>query len=430
MHLFSRQYLALALRRLLDQGYLHVFSANVLLQILGFGSVLLVAKFLSPTELAAIKTAQAYAAVLVILAGLGLTTPILLYCADHAHDDAAKQAMLITALKKMVIAGIALVVIIQILVRLLLESQPFPAKVYSLYALSLPALALTGLLYAYLQARQEFAKLAKSQAAIKLGSIGLVILATYLWGIYGFLSMTVLTAYAGLIPLVRLALPNGLVDSRRTPRDFYSRAAFGMTGMFVTMLGQSSDFMLMDFIHINRDEVGRYALASVFLLATMTLTGSIQTVVTPKFTAMRDTPGDFLSYLSGWKRKMPLISISVSVATVIFAWLLEHWFFGAQYGGFTLYLAILMLKYVVWSNYAIVGAAMLGAGVIKSGVGVAVLTTLVSFAFGLPLGQWFGVMGVAWTQVLVSVVTLCAVTWVQRMEFGRMFGTKSNRLKF
>lgn len=414
---------AVTLRRLFDSGHLHVFSANVLLQLLGFGSVLLVAKFLLPDELALIKTAQAYAAVLVIVAGAGLTAPVLLYCADPAYDYQVKQAMLKAAVARTCVISAGLIILTLVLIKLLLGFQAPETKVYGIYALALPALALTSLLFVYLQAGQQFALLAKSQALIKSASIAVVILATYLWGLYGFLIATVLSVYVGLIPLVRHAFPNGIIKGRfALPGDFFTRAAYGMTGTFITMLGQSSDFILMDFTNVDRGDVGRYALASAFLLAAMTLTGSIQSVVTPKFTALREEPAAFLAYLGGWNRKMPLISLFVSILGVSIAWLLERWFFGEQYAGFSTYLAILMVKYVVWSNYAVIGAAMLGAGIIKSGVGVAVLTMLLSFGLGLPLGQWFGATGIAWTQVLVSIAALVAVIWLQRFEFRRLFG--------
>lgn len=421
--LFAKGRLAFMMRRLLDSGYLHVFSANILLQLLGFGSVLLVAKFLSPVELAMIKTAQAYAAVLVILAGAGMTAPVLLYCANPAYDLHARQAMLKVAIRKTGVVSAIVIVLAMAAIRLLVGLQAPEAKVYAFYVLSLPALAMTSLMFAYLQAGQQFARLARSQAVIKSASIAAVMLATYLCGLYGFLTATVLSVYAGLIPLVRDAfLGNSVRGDFVLPGDFFSRATYGMAGTFITMLGQSSDFMLMDFANVDRSDVGRYALASVFLLAAMTLTGSIQAVVTPRFTALHKTPAAFLAYLGEWNRRMPLIGLAVAALGISSAWLLEHWFFGKQYAGFSVYLMILMIKYVIWSNYAVIGAALLGAGVIRSGVGVAVLTMLLSFGLGLPLTRWYGAHGTAWAQVIVSVATLAAIIWLKRIEFRRMFG--------
>lgn len=415
--------LGLTYRLLVERGYAPVFYMNILLQLLGFGATVLVAKFLLPDELAMLKTAQAYAAVAVILAGVGLTAPLLRFCADPRFDETIQQAMLRKALHTVTWVSLSVVITILLIIASVLGLEGQPARVYAIYALVLPALALTGLIYVYLQARQQFSALAKNQSMIKLASVCLVIWATYVWGLYGFLIMTVVVTYAGLVPLLRLIAVRWASKSLVVlPSGFYRMAFYGMVGTFISALGQSSDFILMDFVHTDRSEVGRYALASVFFMGAATLTGSIQAVVTPRFTALITDPKQFMSYLRGWLSKMLLLSISVACVTVLMSWILQTWFFGEKYAGFVFYLSILMLKYVIWSSYAVVGAAMLGAGVIKSGIWVAAVTTILSFVLGYPLCKWFGATGAAVVQVAVTVVTLGLILWVQKLEFSRLFG--------
>lgn len=408
----------------MDRGYVPVFSMNILLQFLGFGSTVMVAKFLLPAELAMLKTAQAYAAVAVILAGAGLTAPVLRFCADPRFGEEAQQAMLRTALRAVAWVSLAVVAMILLVVSGALGFEAQPGRVYALYALVLPALALTGLLYVYLQARQQFGALAKNQSLIKLASVCLVVWATYVWGLYGLLVMTVAVAYVGLLPLLRLTAVGWRTSTTvlNLPPGFYRLAFYGMAGMFVSALGQSSDFILMDLVGTDRTDVGRYSLASVFFLGAATLTGSIQAVITPRFTTLLADPSQFMAYLRGWIPKIIMLSFAVACIAVSMGWILQTWFFGEKYVGFVDYLAILMLKYIVWSSYAIVGAAMLGAGIIKSGTWVAVATTIVSFALGYPLSKWWGATGAAVAQVGVTVLSLGLILWVQKLEFNRLFG--------
>ncbi len=411
-------------RMLMERGYVPVFSMNILLQLLGFGSTVMVAKFLLPTELAMVKTAQAYAAVAVILAGVGLTAPVLRFCADSRFSEDAQKAMLRTALRAVAWVSLAVVAAILLVVSTALGFEAQPGRVYALYALVLPALALTGLLYVYLQARQQFGALVKNQSLIKLASVCLVVWATYAWGLYGLLVMTVVVAYLGLLPLLRLT-PVGWRTSTTVinlPPGFYRLAFYGMAGMFVSALGQSSDFILMDIVGTDRTDVGRYSLASVFFLGAATLTGSIQAVITPRFTTLLADPHQFIAYLRGWIPKIIMLSFAVACIAVGMGWILQTWFFGEKYVGFVGYLAILMLKYIVWSSYAIVGAAMLGAGIVKSGTWVAVATTIVSFALGYPFCRWWGATGAAVAQVGVTVLSLGLILWVQKLEFNRLFG--------
>ena len=101
-----------AFQMLMNRGYVPVFSMNILLQLLGFGSTVMVAKFLLPAELAIVKTAQAYAAVAVILAGVGLTAPVLRFCADSRIGEEVQQAMLRTALTAVAWVSFAVVAMI------------------------------------------------------------------------------------------------------------------------------------------------------------------------------------------------------------------------------------------------------------------------------------------------------------------------------
>ncbi|ABR91663.1 polysaccharide transport protein [Janthinobacterium sp. Marseille] len=413
-------------RRAVGGGYGAVFSMNILLQILGFGSTVMVAKFLMPAELAMVKTAQAYAAVAVILAGAGLTSPILRFCADPLFDNKAQQRMLRKALSIIAAASSGVVLVLLFATAFFWGITGYPGQVYSIYALLLPALAFTGLLYVFLQARQQFSALARNQSAIKLISVFLVVIAAYKWGLYGFLFATLIVTYVGLIPLFRLTLvPQEKNFSSTLPPEFFHLAFYGMAGTFISTLGQSSDFILMDFVGVDRAEVGRYSLASVFFLGAATLTGSIQAVITPKFTNMLSDPSAFTLYLRSWIKKMIALSLVVACVTLGVAWVLQIWFFGEKYDGFVGYLSILMIKYVIWSSYAIMGAAMLGAGIIKRVTWIVVITTMISFAIGYPLCMWLGATGAAIAQVLVALLSLCLLMAVQKSEFERAFSQSS-----
>ncbi len=407
-------------RLFLDQGYLQVLSSNVLLQLLGFGSVLLVAKFLPPDDLAIIRTAQAYAAVLVIVAGWGLTTPVLRYCADPVFSISAKRVFLGFALVRVVAVSLA-VVICAGLAAFVLTDGPV-AEVYMGYALAIPALAITSLFFVYLQARQEFGQLARSQTYIKLGSVAAIVLATWWSGLIGFVIAIILAAYLGLIPLFRVAVPVIVARTREyLPNDFSHMATVSMVGMLISALGQSADFILLEYAKEDRMIVGRYSLATIFLLAASTLTGSIQGVVTPKFTALLSTPAEFRSKLRSWTINTIMLSAAVACACLGAAWCLEQWFFSDGYRGFTEFLSVLMLKYVVWSAYAIAGAAMVGAGLIKIGTWIAMFTTTTAFVAGYFLILAHGAWGAAWTHVVIAGLSLMLVWWAQRTGLNAKF---------
>lgn len=70
------------LRDILNKGFFHLLSANFIIGFLGFGSQLLVAKFLTPVELGQIRTMQSFIGVATILAGFGFNTAVLKLCSE------------------------------------------------------------------------------------------------------------------------------------------------------------------------------------------------------------------------------------------------------------------------------------------------------------------------------------------------------------
>jgi len=64
------------------KGFFHLVSANLIIGFLGFGSQLLVAKYLTPVELGQIKTIQAFINVATIIASFGFGISVLKLCSE------------------------------------------------------------------------------------------------------------------------------------------------------------------------------------------------------------------------------------------------------------------------------------------------------------------------------------------------------------
>ncbi|MCY1552580.1 hypothetical protein D9M68_889870 [compost metagenome] len=114
--------------------------------------------------------------------------------------------------------------------------------------------------------------------------------------------------------------------------------------------------------------------------------------------------------------RFSMAAIPVAMALVSVAWLVETRFLGSSYAGLSTLLAILMLKFFLWSTYAVGGAALVGVGAIKQGAWIAVFTTIVTIVIGVPLCERYGVHGAAWTQVIVSLVAAILIWWVLVVE--------------
>ena len=408
--------IGIALRKLFSHGLPYVMLSNLAQQGVAFLTVLFVAKFLPPSEFGLVRLALAYTAVAAVLAAGGMTAPILRYCADSAFGNEQRRSLLAVGLRRTL--AIALVVSL-VALGLVLSSHDdaVQTRVFATYSLQLPALAIASLLLVYLQAIQRFKTLAIYQLAIRFTTLVFSVGAVYAYGLTGLLVATLVMAYLVCVPLLVLSRPQFRPSPRTSvPKDFSSLAFYSVFGTAVTALGQYADMIILDLAGTPRADIAVYALATVFFFAALGVGGAVQSVATPMFTSLMREPAVFRQQLHRWSMRLGMAAILVAMALVTLAWLVETRFLGISYAGLSTLLAILMLKFLLWSTYAVGGAALVGVGAIKQGAWIAVFTTVVTIAIGFPLCQRYGVYGAAWTQVIVSLLSAILIWWVLATE--------------
>lgn len=397
-------------------GLPYVMLSNIAQQGVAFVTVLVVARYLAPEEFALVRLALAYVAIATVLAAGGITAPVLRYCADVALQDADRRSLLGVSVRRVVV--ISLVVLGAALAWVAWwPEDPLQATVYAAYALQLPGLAVASLVLVYLQAVQRFRALALYQVAIRLAALLLSVVAVVVWGLTGLLAAAGLVAYLSCVPLLALARPQWRPAAGfRVPKDFSSLAFYSVFGTVVTAIGQYADLIILDVIETPKAAIAVYSLATVFFFAALAVGGAVQSVATPMFTGLMHEPEQFRSRLLRWSAMLALAAIPISAVLVGLAWVVETRVLGSDYAGLSDLLAILMLKYFLWSTFAVGGAALVGVGSIRKGAWIAVLGTITTIAIGLPLCERYGVLGAAWTQVIVTVLTAVLIGWVLVVE--------------
>lgn len=410
-------------------GLPYVMLSNVAQQGVAFVTVLVVARYLAPEEFAMVRLALAYVAIATVLAVGGITAPVLRYCADVALQDEDRRSFLGVSVRRVVV--ISFVVLGAALAWVVWwPVDPLQATVYAAYALQLPGLAVASLVQVYLQAVQRFKALALYQVAIRLAALVLSVVAVVVWGLTGLLMAAGLVAYLSCVPLLALARPQWRpADGFRVPKDFSGLAFYSVFGTVVTAIGQYADLIILDVTGVPKAAIAVYSLATVFFFAALAVGGAVQSVATPMFTGLIHDPKLFQRRLVRWSVLLALVAIPVSLGLVGLAWVVETRFLGSNYAGLSGLLAILMLKFFLWSIFAVGGAALVGVGAIRQGAWIATLTTILSVAIGFPLCEQYGVYGAAWTQVLVGLVSAVLVLSVVRHEI-RLLARRAHAEQF
>ncbi len=409
------------LKTAFERGYLHFFASNLAQQVVAFATVLAIARLLPEAEFAVVRIAQAYLAVLLIVGVAGVTAPVLRYGAEPSLNALEKRQLLGHGLKIALLASVLFMAGAWVVTLWRFPADSIDRVVFLGYAAQLPTLAVFSVSVVFLQSIQQFQKLAVSQLYLKLLALFGLVGGAYFHGLQGLVLAALAVSVVSALFMLRMAPP---VFQRQRPsaipHDFNSLARYSVFGMLLTTLGQSSDLILLDALAVDKSAVGSYSLASVFLVAAGALVGTAQSVATPMFTALMGDPPKFRRQLRQWSVGMFGVGMLVAALLVGGAWVLKPWFFGERYAEFPALLSLLMAKFVLWSTYAIGGAAMLGIGAIKQGSWIAAVTTALAFAAGVPLIWAHGVWGAAWAQVIVAVATFVLVWWVIRDETRRL----------
>ena len=406
-----------------QKGFFHLLSVNFLTQFLGFGSILLVAKFLTPVEIGEIRIVQSYAALFIVLAGFGLSTAVLKYCSEIRRGEEKAHILRYALGRSLLTTGAALLLLTALALSGALTSSRHLSLWLLIYAFGVVPLAvLTDLLTVFLQALRKIKEMARAQALIKAEAFLLIVASAWLWGFRGFVFATIAAYAAGLLLLRRqVKLPHRATARDSMPPRFINVAIFSVLGNGVSLVGQYADIFILDRFLEDRVELGYYSLATILVLGAMQVTATVQAIATPYFSERAHDETWFRRQLIRNQGRMAALSLVVALAVYALAWLLVPIVYGPAYRPALRYLSILLLKYIVFSSYAVIGVALLGLGLVRYNFAVVAVSTPVGLALSYVLLRRYGVSGVAWAQVVAAAVSFAIVVWLSRRALRRAF---------
>ena len=95
----------------------------------------------------------------------------------------------------------------------------------------------------------------------------------------------------------------------------------------------------------------------------------------------------------------------------------------ADYSGALVFLDILLLKYVLWSSFAILGVSIMSLGRPRYNVVGALITTPLGLGLTYYMLKRYGTMGVAWAQVITHGIQLPVLLVLYQLATRKHFGT-------
>lgn len=396
------------------KGFFHLLSANVIIGFLGFGSQLLVAKFLTPIELGQIKAIQSFIAVGTILAGFGFNTAVLKLCSEkRASEERAfifRQNFYYTIVPVLlVLAGLFCLAKLG-----LLSPDKTINKWLPFYMLVIPAATYTTLIMVYLQALKKIQLMARMQVFIRMFGFIILIPATYFYGLVGFILPTIFIGYIALIPLLNLVRDSfvGKVKVKAVfPQSFFF-AKWSVAGNAISTIGQFVDIFMLNYLIKDRVSFGYYGLATIFIIGLNYITSSVQSIATPYFSEKSDDKKEFLRVLKKYEKLMILLALGVSIVAFLIIPPFIEIIYGNSYASAGVYFRILVLKYFFWSCYALLGVAILGLGKMRYNFFSVSISVPISLFLNYFFITSYGITGAAVAQALAYFITLIIVLFM------------------
>lgn len=417
------------LKDIQNKGFFHLLSANFIIGFLGFGSLLLIAKFVTPIELGQIKAMQSFIGVATILAGFGFNTAVLKLCSEKRPIEERafifKQNFYYTAVPILfVLIGL------YALAKLgLLSPDRNINKWIPIYMLVIPAMTYTSLIMVYLQALKKIQLMAKLQIFIRIFGFIILVCITYFYGLLGFIFSSIFIGYIALLPLFNLVKDNfnsKIKVNNVFPQSFFY-AKWSVSANTVARIGQYMDIFMLNYLIKDRVDFGYYGLSTIFILGLNYITSTVQSIATPYFSEKSNDKKEFLRVLKKYEKLMVLLAFGLSIIAFLIVPPFIKIVYGNNYVPAGSYFRILVLKYFFWSCYALLGVAIVGLGKMRYNF----LSVSISVPVSLILSYFFitsyGVIGAAIAQAIAYFITLIVVSFMIRHVIKVHFGVETTR---
>ena len=405
------------------KGFFHLLSANFLINLFGFGSQLFVAKFLSSTDLGRIKTMQSFISLAVIIGGFGLNTAVLKLCSENKSLD-EKKLILKENLK---FSFIGTFVVIIIMAWLALRGYLSPDVAINrwmlLFMFSIPSAIFTSLFICYIQALKKIQVMAYAQIAIRSFGVISLIIFTYFWQLPGFILSSVLFGLIALIPLFRLTEINWKGEQARSDiwkqSFYYGKWSVACNGL--NAFGVSIGIFLLNYLVKDREILGDYGLAMIFILALNQVTGTVQAIATPFFSEKHNNKSEFVRVLKKYQKLLIILAGSIAFLAILIVPLLIKLAYPGKYQMAGVFFQILAIRYFFWSCYALLGVALIGLGQMKANFIASSINVLFAVFLTVSFIRLWGPIGVAYAQALSGLVATGVSIVIFKKAFRKCF---------
>lgn len=394
--------------QIMDKGFFHILSSNILIQMVGFGSQFFVAWILTPEDLGRIKLLQSYLAIFSILAGFGFNTSVLKLCSEKksgCEKYFIYKKALIYSIFSIFIAYFLFIVVVKLQ---LLSQDQLLITIVPIYAIILLPIVLNQIFTSYLQAIKLFKKISYIQIVTKIISLLLIIVLTFFYELNGYIAALIMgfciTAYCFFKTIPRMKVCHE-VEKTITFFTHWKIAKYALLANFTGQLGYYLDIILISTMIHDMALIGYFAFAKTAMLVLNIYVSSVQQITTPYFSekssCIEEWKTSFIKY-----QNLFIFSALFFATFSFFAYApVAHFIFQGKYDQSVPFFKVLCLAWVIRVLFSLKGPALLGLGRINLNF----YSVLLSLPFSLLVMYFFikqfGIYGAAYGTFFQALIT-------------------------
>lgn len=411
------------LKNFYQKGFFHLLTSNFLIQLVAFASQFLVAWILNPEDIGRIKVLQSFSSLAIIFAGFGLNTSTLKLCSEKRNPNDKKKLLGASFLLTTLLTLIVMATLYIANYYGLLSKDRHIQDFFSTYLIVILPLTLNLLFIAYLQALKKMKMVSKIQFITKLITVILIITLTYQFLLNGFIWATIIGLFITMILFIILLKNDILIDLGKLKEllNVHRKyASYSFLANAINNVGIQADIFIINYLIVDRLEVGYYGFALTVLLAFQLLTGTIQQFATPFLSEISHDLKSFKATLNKFDFKLLISGLLLVIVGFVTVGPLINLAFSGKYEASIPFFNILIIGWFFKYISSLKAVAFIANGMVQINTLIVTISTIITILATYFFVQSFGTIGAAYGMVTNRVITFTLLQFFNFQKIQRV----------
>lgn len=388
-----------------------------------------VAWILFADDIGRIKSLQTFAAIGVIIAGLGFNTSIIKLCSEKDTSMKEKQILFASAMKYTLFFSFLTILLSLVLSFFnLISNDSLTNNLFIYYSLTIPLLALNNLLTAYYQALKEFKKVSVLLVIARIIHVAIIIILTYLFGLKGFITGVII---GFLVSTLLLIAKTDFLSSWKETTSYHFKknwdlAKYAFLGNIINTLSLYLDILFLNHLVDNPKELGFYGFALTLIAGLRIVTYTAQQFVTPFYSEFSSNDAQILKAFKKSNRIYGATILLIGTLAIIIAPIIIHYLFSSKYDDSMFYFQVLTLSWVIRSWISLKGPFLLAIGHLKETFIMAVVIFVLTTIPYWYMVKQYQIEGALYGQVFIAIVVLIVVNIGFKQVINKVYKNQSH----